>query len=50
MRILGRRDGIRSANLYAEQLDELDRLTEAWIAGHERNSEAGKKRLGTGHS
>jgi hypothetical protein len=33
-----------------EQLDELDRLTEAWVEDHERQAEAGKKRPRTRHS
>jgi hypothetical protein len=33
-----------------EQLDELDRLTEAWVQDHARHAEAGKKRSRTRHS
>jgi hypothetical protein len=33
-----------------EQLDELDRLTEAWVQDHERKAEAAKKRSRTRHS
>ena len=32
------------------QLDELDRLTESWIADHERRAEAARKRGRTRHS
>ena len=33
-----------------EQLDELDRLTEAWIDDHERHAEARQNRARTRHS
>ncbi len=33
-----------------EQLHELDRLTESWIADHERRAEAARKRGRTRHS
>ena len=33
-----------------KQLDELDRLTEKWIADHERQAAAGRKRGRTRHS
>ena len=33
-----------------KQLDELDRLTEKWIEDHERQANAGRKRVRTRHS
>jgi hypothetical protein len=33
-----------------EQLDELDRRTEAWVTDHERQAEAAKKQPRTRHS
>jgi hypothetical protein len=37
-------------NYSQQQLDELDQLTEKWIADHERQAEAARKRGRTRHS